>query len=67
MKNDDTLRAMIESYKNEVEDNERLKEWIDKLTEFLMIHYYMTTYVDEIQWNNKKKEIVRKICVGKCE
>ena len=45
-------------------ENKRLKEWIDKMAEFILNEHYMMTYVDESQWREKKKEIIRKICIG---
>lgn len=51
-------------YMKEVEDNKCLKEWIDKLAEFILNEHCKMTYVDEKQWIEKKKEIVKKICLG---
>lgn len=51
-------------YEKEVEDNKVLKSWIDKLADFILINYYQMTYVDKEQWNARKEEIVRKICLG---
>lgn len=51
-------------YKQEVEDNKQLKEWIDKLAEFILNEHYMMTRVDDEQWSKRKEEIVRKICLG---
>lgn len=51
-------------YLKEVEDNKCLKSWIDKMAEFILNEHYMMTYVDERQWREKKKEIIRKICIG---
>lgn len=51
-------------YLKEVEDNKCLKVWIDKLAEFILNEHYCMTYVDEKQWQTKKEEIVRKICLG---
>lgn len=45
-------------------ENKRLKEWIDKMAEFILNEHYMMTYVDERQWREKKKEIIREICIG---
>ena len=50
-------------YENEVKDNELLKSWVDKLADFILINYYQMTYVDKEQWNTRKKEIVREICL----
>jgi hypothetical protein len=50
-------------YKQEVEDNKELKEWIDKLAEFILVEHYRITYVDKEQFNNKKREIVERICL----
>ncbi|MFR3182470.1 MAG: hypothetical protein ACLTPN_02495 [Clostridia bacterium] len=52
-----------ELYKKEVEDNKELKEWIDKLAEFILVEHYRTTYVDKEQFNRKKREIVEEICL----
>lgn len=49
---------------NAEKENKRLKEWIDKMAEFILNEHYMMTYVDERQWREKKKEIIRKICIG---
>lgn len=51
-------------YEKEVEDNKVLKSWIDKLADFILINYYQMTYVDKEQWNARKEEVVRKICLG---
>ena len=46
------------------EENEILKEWVDKLAGFLFDNYYQMTYVDEEQFKMKKREIVKEICKG---
>ena len=46
------------------EENEILKEWVDKLAGFLFDNYYQMTYVDEEQFKMKKREIVEEICKG---
>lgn len=62
------IQKMIEQlnklYEKEVEDNKILKSWIDKLADFILINYYQMTYVDTEQWNARKEEVVRKICLG---
>lgn len=47
-----------ELYKKEVEDNKELRDWVDKLADFILSNHYQITYVDEQQWNKKKREIV---------
>ena len=51
-------------YEREVQDNELLKSWVNKLAEFILINYYQTEYIDENQWNSRKMEIVEKIVKG---
>lgn len=51
-------------YDRENEENKKLKEWIDKMAEFILNEHYMMTYVDEQQWKKKKEEIIREICIG---
>lgn len=51
-------------YDRENEENKKLKEWIDKMAEFILNEHYMMTYVDEKQWKKKKEEIIREICIG---
>ena len=46
------------------EENEILKEWVDKLAGFLFNNYYQMTYVNEEQFRMKKREIVEEICKG---
>ena len=46
------------------EENEILKDWVDKLAGFLFDNYYQMTYVDEKQFKMKKREIVEEICKG---
>lgn len=58
------IRKLKEIYNRENEENKRLKEWIDKLAEFILNEHYMMTYIDERQLIEKKKEIIRKICIG---
>lgn len=57
------INYINELYKQEVEDNKELKEWIDKLAEFILVEHYRITYVDKEQFNNKKREIVEEICL----
>lgn len=52
-------------YKKEVEDNKELRDWVDKLADFILSNHYQITYVDEQQWNKKKREIVEEICIKK--
>ena len=58
------IEQLNKLYEKEVEDNKVLKSWIDKLADFILINYYQMTYVDTDQWNVKKEEVVRKICLG---
>lgn len=58
------IEQLKKIYDKEKEENKELKIWIDKLAEFILNEHYMMTYVDERQWNNKKKEIIREICIG---
>lgn len=51
-------------YEREVQDNELLKSWVNKLAEFILINYYQTEYINENQWNSRKMEIVKKIVKG---
>lgn len=51
-------------YEKEVEDNKVLKSWIDKLAEFILIQYYCEKFESKEQWDAKKEEVVRKICLG---
>lgn len=46
-----------------IEENKKLKEWINKLAEFLFNNYYRMTYVDELQYERRKKDIIRSICI----
>ena len=57
------IEQLKKIYDKEKEENKELKIWIDKLAEFILNEHYMMTYVDERQWNNKKKEIIREICI----
>ena len=57
-------RIKQDKLEEENEENKRLKEWIDKMAEFILNEHYMMTYVDERQWREKKKEIIREICIG---
>lgn len=57
------IEQLKKIYDKEKEENKELKIWIDKLAEFILNEHYMMTYVDERQWKNKKKEIIRKICI----
>ena len=54
-----------ELYKKEVEDNKELRYCVDKLAYFILSNHYQITYVDEQQWNKKKREIVEEICIKK--
>lgn len=54
-----------ELYKKEVEDNKELRDWVDKLADFILSNHYQITYIDERQWNKKKREIVEEICIKK--
>lgn len=54
-----------ELYKKEVEDNKELRDWVDKLADFILSNHYQIIYVDEQQWNKKKREIVEEICIKK--
>lgn len=38
-----------ELYKKEVEDNKELRDWVDKLADFILSNHYQITYVDEQQ------------------
>lgn len=58
------IEQLKKIYDKEKEENKELKVWIDKLAEFILNEHYMMTYVDERQWKNKKKEIIREICIG---
>lgn len=58
------IEQLNKLYEKEVEDNKVLKSWVDKLAEFIMIHYYLEKFEDEEQWSAKKEEIVRRICLG---
>lgn len=58
------IEQLNKLYEKEVEDNKVLKSWIDKLADFILINYYQMTYVDTDQWNTRKEEVVRKICLG---
>ncbi len=58
------IEQLNKLYEKEVEDNKVLKSWVDKLAEFIIIHYYLEKFEDEEQWNAKKEEIVRRICLG---
>lgn len=57
------IEQLKKIYDKEKEENKELKIWIDKLAEFILNEHYMMTYVDERQWKNKKKEIIREICI----
>lgn len=48
-------------YEESVKDNKELKEWIDKLADFILTNYYKMTYVDNNQWKERKLEVVRSI------
>lgn len=61
------INYINELYRKEVEDNKELKDWIDKLADFILSNHYQITYVDEKQWNKKKREIVEEICCNKGE
>lgn len=54
---------LIAKYNQQVADNEELKEWINKLTEFLLINYYHTEIEDIDQWSEAKKNVIRTICL----
>lgn len=58
------IEQLNKLYEKEVEDNKVLKSWVDKLADFILINYYQMTYVDTEQWNTRKEEVVRKICLG---
>lgn len=58
------IKMLKEIYNKEEEENKKLKEWIDKMAEFILNEHYRMTYVDENQWKERKKEIIRKICIG---
>lgn len=58
------IEQLNKLYEKEVEDNKVLKSWVDKLAEFIIIHYYLEKFENEEQWNAKKEEIVRRICLG---
>ena len=57
------IEQLKKIYDKEKEETKELKIWIDKLAEFILNEHYMMTYVDERQWKNKKKEIIREICI----
>ena len=48
-----------------MKENKILKEWVDKMAEFLFNEYYQMTYVSEEQFNERKKDIVKWICEGR--
>ena len=48
-----------------MKENKILKEWVDKMAEFLFNEYYQMTYVSEKQFNARKKDIVKWICEGR--
>lgn len=56
------INELNEMYMRELEDNEQLKKWVDKLADFILNNYYQMTYIDENQWNIRKEEVVREIC-----
>lgn len=49
-------------YNQLVEDNNQLKQWIDQLSEFLLINYYQTEFEDIDQWSEAKKNVIKNIC-----
>lgn len=51
-------------YMEKVEENKNLALCVNKLAEFILNEYYHATYVNKEQWELKKEEIVRKICLG---
>lgn len=51
-------------YMEKVEENKDLALCVNKLAEFILNEYYHITYVSKEQWELKKEEIVRKICLG---
>lgn len=59
---DDDLELHVK-YNELVKDNEELRSWIDKLSEFLLINYYHTSIDDIDQWSEAKKKVVRDICL----
>lgn len=59
----DINRINIAEFEN-MKENKILKEWVDKMAEFLFNEYYQMTYVNEEQFRMKKREIVEEICKG---
>lgn len=53
-----------ELYMLEVEKSNMLREWVDKMADFILSEHFYVTYVDEKQWKQTKERIVRKICIG---
>lgn len=60
----DINRINIAEFEN-MKENKILKEWVDKMAEFLFNEYYQMTYVSEEQFNERKKDIVKWICEGR--
>ena len=60
-----------EVHKNRLEDiieeNHRLSEKVDDLITFIFNNYYQMTFVDERQFERKKREILEEICNKKEE
>lgn len=57
----DIKRVNMIEFEN-MKENKILKEWIDKMAEFLFYEYYQMTYVNEKQFKERKADIVKWIC-----
>lgn len=60
----DINRINMAEFEN-MKENKILKEWVDKMAEFLFNEYYQMTYVSKKQFNARKKDIVKWICEGR--
>jgi hypothetical protein len=50
-------------YQQEVEDNKQLKEWVDKLVEYILSNYYDKKFTDKEKWVEMKRDLVKKVCI----
>lgn len=57
------INHINELYEKEVEDNKLLSEWVDKLASFILESCLGIAYIDDEQWNERKRAIVEDICI----
>ena len=53
-----------ELYMLEVEKSNILRDWVDKMADFILSEHFYEPYINKEQWKKERERIVRKICLG---